>query len=204
MNESASDLSEIYLTWIGMLAGPSLAFGTYAIMQRIRPSATRPAAVISAAILVVALGAVASSFGFRDVSCNLAFLLIAYVAYSFLAACCLRIPFLSIRILGFVIAAIPIGVGYVMCTIGLLEFVFILGDYTRPPRHIQKMRADLTCRVYSWGYAFSGSGHTVHLYKSWVWLPFLERSVVAISVNETADDDGPHATCADALEKYLR
>ena len=204
---NASDFS-VYLTLIGgLFFGPLLAFGIYAALQSNCPSATRPGAVISAAAFIVVLGAAILNIGFRDVTYDVAFLIIAYTAYSFLAVCCLRIPPLSIRVLALAIAAIPVGVGYYACTstTGRLGLAFIVGDYTQPPRHLEQMRADLTCRVFLWGYAFSDTGYTVRLYKSWTWLPLVERSVVTISVNETNDANGPvqPATCADALGKYL-
>ena len=112
---------------------------------------------------------------------------------------------LAASILALLCAAIPIFAGYVLCTIGLLGLIFIVGDYTRAPNQIEQIDTRLVCRVTLWGSAATDSGYTVHLYRSWAWLPLIERSVLSMSVNQTDQSKGPpmDVTCADALKKYL-
>lgn len=65
--------------------------------------------------------------------------------------------------------------------------------------------AGLACRVTLWGTAFSASGDTVHLYRTWEWLPLIERSVVRIPVVElgyAGDQPPPAADCSDAVRLY--
>jgi hypothetical protein len=83
--------------------------------------------------------------------------------------------------------------------------MFIVGDYTRAPHEIHQIEAGLECRVTLWGMVGSASGYTVHLYKSWDWLPFIERSVVRIPVVQVGyDGDTPpkNANCVDAAAQY--
>ena len=85
MNDSAFNFSAVYLMVIGLFASPLLAFGGYAAIRKKWPNATRPGAAISAAFLIVVLCAAISDFGFRDVFYDVAFLILAYTAYCFLA-----------------------------------------------------------------------------------------------------------------------
>jgi hypothetical protein len=202
-----NDLSRTaYLvTSIGLFAAPLIAFGVFASIQSRWSSSQSTIAAVCAAVLVFILGAATLGFSFKDVLSNFTTFIVAYAAYCFLAVSCLRIRSLFLRIPAFILAAIPICIGYVLCTIGTLALVFIIGDYTSPPRHTEQIRPDLICRITGWGAAFTASGSTVHLYKSWAWLPFLERSVASISVTESGDTEtGPQigASCADALAKY--
>ena len=159
-----------------------------------------------ASVLVFIVTAAALGFSFKDVLSNFVAFMIAYAAYCFLAVSCWRIPSLFVRIPALILAAIPIALGYVLSTIGTLGLMFIIGDYTTPPRRIEQLRPDLTCRVTLWGASFTASGYAVHLYKTWAWLPFIEKSVVKLSVNQTDFSEGQapkDLTCADALVKYL-
>jgi hypothetical protein len=191
---------------IGLFATPLLAFGAYAAIQSRWSSRQSKIAAACALVLVFVLGAAALGFSFTDVLSNFVGFVIAYAAYCFLAVSCLRIPSLFLRIPALIVAAIPIAVGYVICTIGSFGLMFIVGDYTSPPKHIEQLGPDLTCRTTLWGAAFTASGYTIHLYKSWAWLPLVERSVAAMSVNQTEFSEGQapkDVTCADALAKYL-
>jgi len=132
---------------------------------------------------------------------------IAYGAYCFLAVSCWQIKFLPLRIPALLGAAIPICAGYFMSTVGLLGLMFIVGDYTRAPESTEQIDMGLECRVTGWGMVASASGYTVHLYKSWSWLPFMERSAVSIPVVQigyVGDQPPKDASCADAVAEYRR
>jgi hypothetical protein len=194
-----------FVTSIGLFAAPLLAFGAFASIQSRWSSRQSTIAAVCALVLVFILSAAALGFSFKDVLSNITAFIVAYAAYCFLAVSCLRIRSLLLRIPAFIVAAIPVFAGYVLCTVGTLALIFIVGDYTSPPRHTEQIRPDLICRITGWGAAFTASGSTVHLYKSWPWLPFLERSVGSISVTESGDTEtGPQigASCADAMAKY--
>jgi hypothetical protein len=194
------------ITAISLFAAPLVAFGAFAAIQSRWSSRQARIAAVCAAVLVFLLGAAALGFSFKDVLSNFVAFMVAYAAYCLLAVFCWRIPFLFIRIPALLLAAIPICFGYVLCSIGSLGLMFIVGDYTNAPKRVEQLRPDLTCRVTLWGASFTASGYTVHLYKSWAWLPFVERSVIAMSVNQTDFSEGQapkDVTCADALAKYL-
>jgi hypothetical protein len=182
-----------------------VAFGAFAAIQSRWTSRQPTIAVVCASVLVFVLGAAALGFSFKDPLPNFVAFTIAYAAYCLLAVFCWRIPSLFIRIPALLLAAIPICFGYVLSSIGALGLMFIVGDYTSPPRLTEQIRPDLICRITGWGTAVTASGSTVHLYQSWPWLPLLERSVASISVTESGDSDmGPQvgASCADALARY--
>jgi glucan phosphoethanolaminetransferase (alkaline phosphatase superfamily) len=194
------------VTAIGLFSAPLVAFGAYAAIQSRWPSRQSTIAAMCALVLVLILGAAALGFSFKDVMPNFVAFIIAYAAYCFLAVSCLRIRWLFIRILALIVAAIPICIGYVFCTIGSLGIMFFVGDYTNPPKQVEQLRPDLTCRVTLWGASFTASGYAVHLYKTWAWLPLIEKSVVTMSVNQTDFSEGQapkDLTCVDALAKYL-
>jgi len=137
-----TDLAAYLLTAIGLFAAPLLAFGAYAAIQsRWSPRQSTIAAVCALALVLI-LGAAALGFSFKDVRPNFAAFLIAYAAYCFLAVSCLRIPSLLLRIPALILAAMPIAIGYVLCTIGSLGLMFIVGDYTNPPKQIERLRPD--------------------------------------------------------------
>jgi hypothetical protein len=194
------------ITEIGLFAAPLVAFGAFAAIQSRWISRQPTVAAVCVSVVVFVLGAAALGLSFKDPLANFVVFTIAYAAYCLLAVLCWRIPSLFIRIPALLLAAIPICFGYVLCSIGALGLMFIVGDYTSPPKHTEQMNRNLTCRVTLWGASFTASGYTVHLYKSWAWLPFVEKSVVTMSVNQTGFSEGQapkDVTCADALAKYL-
>ncbi|HUN52235.1 MAG TPA: hypothetical protein VMU42_14015, partial [Candidatus Sulfotelmatobacter sp.] len=68
-----------------------------------------------------------------------------------------------------------------------------------PPANTTLFRSNLICRVTYWGMSFSEEGYRVSLTQHWIWLPFIEREVVGITVDET---QGQEASCEDALAVY--
>jgi hypothetical protein len=199
------DSAGVSIATTGLLIGPLIALCTFAVIQSLWPFALRPVAIVCIATIIFI--AVTTSFGFslRNVLLNIASFAVAYGAYCFLAACCWRIRSLPLRILALVFVVIPICVGYLAGTIGALGLMFVVGDYTRPPNQIEQIEAGLECRVTLWGMAASASGYTVHLYRSWDWLPFIERAVVKIPVVQIGyigDQPPKDANCADAVAQY--
>ena len=155
-------------------------------------------------MLSIMTAGVVLGFSFKNTLANFAGFMVGYGAYCFLAASSWKIKQLPLRIVALLGAAIPICVGYLLSTIGLLGLMLVIGDYARAPNKVEQMDSGLVCRVTRLGSAVTDSGYTVSLYRNWDWFPLIERSVISISVNESARSlDAPtDATCADALKKY--
>lgn len=169
-----------------------------------RPNALSNAVIGSATAIVVVAGFTLLSTSFTSTLANVACISFAYLAYCFLAASCWKIRLLALRIPALIVAAVPIGVGYVLGTVGVLGLAFVVGDYSRPSKPATQMTNVLMCRVTVWGMAASDSGYTVHLYKHWLGLPFVEREVFSIVVNETSALGPQSASCPDALAAYAK
>lgn len=188
------------IAWLGLLAAPPIAVFAFAVTSRFRPALIKRLA-IGCAFLVVSIAAAASlDISLTSNAANVACLSTAYLAYAFLAASIWRVRSLILRVPALVIAAIPIAGGYVMGTMGVLGLAFILGDYASPPLQAVRMGAGLECRINAWGNVTSDTGYTVHLYRHWPLVPFVEREVSRVTVNETHPGPGPStASCKDAL-----
>ena len=120
---------------------------------------------------------------------------VAYLAYCFLAASCLRIPFEAVRLAALLVTAVPICFGY---RGGPLLFLS-LGETTEPPK---QMTSDLVCSVTMWGLGGEDFGYTVLLYKTWSWAPFLRREVHRASVDQSIDQ--PDVSCSDVFASYIK
>jgi hypothetical protein len=199
-------VSSVALTMAGLLAGPPIAIAAFVLTRWRRPAWLRRLIIGAASLLLIIIAASALGFSFEKTLANFVSFAVGCLAYSFLAVSCWQIRFLPLRIVALLGAAIPIGVGYLLSTIGMLGLMLVVGDYSVAPYKIEQMESGLVCRVTGWGSAITDSGYTVHLYRTWGWLPLIERSVVSISINESASarsiDAPAGATCADALGKY--
>ncbi len=202
---TAIDLAGVSISAAGLAGAPLIAFIVFAFVNSRWASVGRVTVIICILTITFVTLAAVLGFSFKNVLLNFVSFAIAYGAYCFLAICCWRIAFLPLRILAVFCTAIPVCLGYVMCTIGLLGLMFIVGDYTRDPHRLEQIDAGLECRISLWGMVGSASGYTVHLYRSWDWLPFVERAVVSIPVIQIGyDGDKPpkDADCADAVAQY--
>jgi len=150
-----------------------------------------------AIFLIVGLSFVGISF--RMPVANYACICAAYLAYCFLAACCLRIPLKALRIVGLFVTAMPILTGYILGTVGRLALGWTVLGASDPPK---PMSTGVVCSITYWGSVASDSGYNVHLYKIWSWAPFLQREVFFASVDQTVDQ--PEMSCTDAMNAYVR
>jgi hypothetical protein len=194
------------LMWATVLGAPPFGFAVFLGIRWAWPRAQLPATVAALATLCFAFGAALLRLSFTDVLANFVCVAVLYFAYCFVAASCLQIPFRAVRYLALVAAALPICVGYGLGTIGVLGLGWIVMDYAEPPYHTEPMAPYLICRITEWGMAVGGSGYTVHLYRVWPAVPFIERQVVTLVVAQAGYVGEPPAdkTCADALDAYTR
>jgi hypothetical protein len=192
------------LMWATVLSAPPLAFALFLSFRRLWPRVQLPAAVVAIAILFFSYGIAQLGLSFTSALVDVACVAAVYFTYCLVAASCLQIPFIFFRYSALVVSSLPICVGYVLGTVGVLGLGWIVADYTRPPQHTEKMRPDLICEVTSWGSVASRSGYTVHLFKIWAALPFAEREVVRFKIVQAGYIGEPPTdkTCADALNAY--
>jgi hypothetical protein len=192
-----------YLAWFIVLAGPPAAYFVFAILLKRWPGAIAATMVASAVLIAIVVGF--STYGIALISApaNVVCISIAYMAYCFLIAAFWKFRSSVVHTVLLLIAAIPIGIGYLMGTVGFLGLLWIVSQYADTPKQTVQMTDTLWCRVKTWGSAASDSGYAVHLYERWPGVPFVEREVVTISIVETIPDALPAgADCSDALEAY--
>jgi hypothetical protein len=191
------------LAWVTVLGAPPVILGAFAAIRQLWPHALSPMAVGSLATLCSFFGFAALRVSFTMAMANIVCAAVAYLAYCFLAASCWRITSRAVRILVLIVTAVPIAVGYLLGTIGVLGLAWTVEDYSRAPDHTEQMGPELICRVTSWGSAASDSGFTVHLYKHWAGVPFIEREVASTAVVQTNPQAQPKdASCSDVLAAY--
>ncbi len=197
--------TSFYLAWACLLGAPPLAIGAFFIVRRQWPRKISTIVLVSAFVMLAVLGFTAISTSFTPPLANVASICAAYLAYCFLSASCWNIRLIALRIPVLIVASIPIAIGYLMGTIGFLGLVFIVGDYSRPPLQTTQMADNLICRVTIWGMAATDSGYTVHAFRRWPGLPFIETEVVRVVVNETNSASTPaNASCSDAFADYAK
>lgn len=185
---------------------PLIALGTFIAIRSLRPRAIMPIATASVAAIITALVFTKLNITFTATPANIIFFSIAYLAYCFLAAACWQIRLLPIRIFVLIVAAVPIGVGYMIGTLGFFSIPWFLVDGYRQPTKTVQMTKDLTCSVSRWadGMPAKDFGYRVQLYKQWSVLPFFEREVSSIDVNENESESvSPRVSCTDVLTAYV-
>ncbi|MFG6486381.1 hypothetical protein ACG04R_06845 [Roseateles sp. BYS78W] len=194
-------ISSLSIAWIGILFAPPVAIGTFFITSRHRPAAMRRLSMTCVLLMALVAAAACLDVSFTSVTANTVCWSAAYFSYCFLAISAWRLRRLAVRIPVLMVAALPVAVGYLLGTVGMLGLMFILDDYTRPPMQTTDIAHGLECRVTSWGMAASDSGYTVHIYRHWALIPLLEREVARIVINQSNPQAGlQSASCDDALK----
>ncbi|MFY9695186.1 MAG: hypothetical protein WA776_20340 [Xanthobacteraceae bacterium] len=188
--------SAILLIWTTVLFAPPIMFLAFHGIRRLWPFAQAPVISAVAAILCFALGLAALRLSFTNAWANIALASVTYFAYCFLAASCWQISRKTLRFIAAFLTIIPIGLGYIVGTVGVLGLAWIVGDYASPPEHVESMGAQLVCEINGWGSVLDGVYH-VQLYRRYSAFPFVERKVAELTVDyNTGDAD---KTCSDAL-----
>jgi hypothetical protein len=188
-----------FLIWATVLGAPPIAFLAVPAIHRAWPYAHRAIIIAAIAFLCFAIGSSVSRLSFTNVWVNVVLAAVCYLAYCFLAASCWQISRNAVRYIVGIVTTLPIGVGYLLGTIGAPALVWIVSDYVSPPHHVEQMAPGLMCEITDWGMVLSG-GYKVHLYQRWSAFPFLEREVVVLTVDQNAND--ADKTCSDALNIY--
>jgi|ERR1700722_15064485 hypothetical protein len=195
-----------FLMWATVICGPPFAFAVFFSIRQWWPHAQLPATGAAILTLLFAFSVVTLRLSFTSALANFVCVAVVLLIYYFIVASCLQIPFRAVRYLTFIVTILPICFGYLLGTVGVLGLGWIVMDYTRPPEHTEQMGPDLKCQITGWGSVASASGYTVHLYKIWPEVPFVEREVASLSVIQAGYVGEPRAdkTCSDAMHAYTR
>jgi hypothetical protein len=160
----------------------------------------------AAMFLCFVIGAGGLGFSFTNTCVNFLTARGAYGCYCLLAAGCISIRHWFPRGIAVLIAAIPIGLGYFVASMGILGLGFAIGDETRASDSVQPMTPGLTCISSAWGMA-GNEGEYIDLYRTWPLIPFVKRDVVSLNDDFGDESDiGQHVygTCDTALATYER
>ncbi len=191
-----------YLIWGGLLSIPIAVFTTFSINWPRRLSLWLPG--ISAGILMLTYVLAEQRFSFVDQVTNVYWLLFCYALYCFIAISCLLIKAELLRTAMLLITVLPICVGYLLATIGLLVLMFMIGDQVDEPQRIEQMSGGFICRVWEWGMVFTGPhfDYSVHLYKTWDALPLIQQMVASEFIDVGTKQ--PDMSCSDLFAQYSR
>lgn len=192
----------VYLMWGGLLLIPIAVFAIFSINRPRRLSLWLPG--ISAGILMLTYVLTEQRFSFVDQVTNAYWLLFCYALYCLLVASCLLIEAELLRAVMLLVTALPICVGYFLATIGLLVFIFVIGDQVEEPQRIEQVSSGFICRVWKRDMVFMGPhvGYSVYLYKTWDVLPVIQQQVTSEFVDVGAKQ--PDISCSDVLAEYSR
>jgi hypothetical protein len=195
--------SSFLVLWYALLVAPPVAGATYYAATRWCPAFYRRIATICVVYALMVAAALLFHLRLSPRALEVSCLAAAYFALCFLVMLCFRIRRLGLRIIGTVVAAVPVAIGYALGTVGGFLLALMVDDWTRAPQHVERISPGLECRVATWGSAVGDDGYTVHLLRIWRLAPFIEREVATIVVDETDPQGGPsQASCSDAAKLY--
>lgn len=185
------------IAWSCLFFGPLISLGIFIALRNRARRHLRLAVLGSATLLTLVIFACSTKISLASILVNLIFLSAAYLSFCFLAASTFTARPIFIRIPLVVATYIPIIIGYILTTIGVLGLMFIMGDYTNAPKEAKQMRPGLDCRTTMWG-GLGDSGYTVHLYKYFSIIPFIRHEVRTTSVDESYPESGPISASCDS------
>jgi len=191
----------LIIVWTGILLSPPAAFLIASYARKRWPKAVLPTLFGSALILLVIFAALKLDFTLTNAVANGTVLAVSYLTYCYLAASSWKIPIKLIRIPLAVAGIFPIVCGYFFGTFGFLGLLFMVSDWATPPYLAAPMSVNVSCEQTLWGFA-GNSGYTVHLYKQWKLVPFVEREIAKAVVNQGESD--PELSCEDVWRNYLK
>lgn len=189
----------IFIIWADLIAALPLAVVLFKVTGRWAPRSQFLVVLGSASVLFGVLTCAVVGISFTMQGVNVVAVALAYFSFCYLAVSSWKIRNKLSRFVVMALAAIPIGAGYMLGSVGLLALMFMVGDYTNPPVQTLDVTDKLRCEVTAWGMAASDSGHTVHLYKRWKMLPFLEKEVSNAVINETHLVEGEKVASCQSL-----
>ena len=188
------------IVWISLIFSTPLAIWAFSEKRGNNSQRKRRLLWTSAVVMALVLLSQFIRIRFTSVYLNIFTFTLAYLAYCFLVASTWRIESKLIRFVSVAVMHIPIAIGYVLGTIGFLGLILIVMQETEPSQKTEQLASNLNCEVRYWGGFGSESGYAVNLHKQWPLLPFIEKKVYSVSINETQNaSDGEGVVIAQAL-----
>lgn len=188
------------LMWVTVLGAPPFAFITFFAILKMPARVLLRFSFLLISFFLVSWILAYFGFRFTDPLIGIFWLAGSYFVYCLLVVSTLQIKFKPLRYLVLIVAALPIFLGYVLGTVGLLGLFFIMGDMARSPDQTKNMDVGLVCELTLTGIAGS-SYYSVDLYESWPRISFIRRRVAHLSV-AAKDVSSEGETCTDALKAF--
>jgi hypothetical protein len=187
-----------------LITPPLVALGVAAIRKK-SPDAFRKQIKTNSIIAIIFIISLIMKISFTYSLLNFISISIFYMAYCHIVFSLFYIKNLLIRYFLLISGLIPIVAMYIMATVGFLGLLLIINDYAAPPKNVEFLEDGLICQKTDWGAAMTDEGYTVHLYRRWKVLPFLQLEVFTNIIDETTDDPAPGPrSCQEALIAYKK
>lgn len=194
-----------YGTYVTLVLGPFAGIVAVLILRQRDPARLRALCVASAIIILVVAGSVATRIRTSSTALDSACCLIAL-----LAACLLAAAAWTIKVRTIAYAAGLLAHGTLASCLGLLisfptgfVLMFVLGDVFSPPVYAEELSPSLSCRVWSWGTAFSDEGYTVAVYRHLPFVPLVQIEAAHVVVNMTEAGNGPRSASCEGVAAAL-
>jgi hypothetical protein len=174
------------LVWTLLLGAPVAGF----VLQRLAAETLTPrryamVAAILAGFIVLVIGACMLDIRFVPILPNVLVPAAAYVAYVFLLFSIRKLPWPpTSRAATFLIAGLPVALGYFLGTVGGLGVLFIAGEYAKP-RQFVKLEANMVCTQVEGG--GPSGGYALHIHREWPLAPLLHRKVRTLSFKNAGE-----------------
>ena len=160
------------IVWGTLLVAPALGAG---IAVSLRKPPNSPLVICAAVLPLLIILARLFGVEFTVPVANVIAFCLAYAGYCLAAFSVLNLQRSFLKWPVFVLGQIPIGLGYLMGTVGTLALLLIVGDAARQPVEIKPLAGRMVCRVTAWD-GIGDEGKQVDLLESWRPLP-LQRHV---------------------------
>lgn len=191
--------SLLAMVWLTLIAALPIAFLIASILRWKAPTWVKPVTVAACFLICLPALLFLTGLRFTEPSATVACIAVAYWAYCFLVAVCVRRRLTLLRALLAVVLFIPVLASFAVGVAGMPLAAMFLADFTARPVSIQQMGDGLICKLIPWG-NLGVSGYSTALFQTSL-VPFFERKVAEIEITEQRGASEP-ASCTDVQRKY--
>ncbi len=192
----------VYLVWIGLIVTPPLAIALFRAARARGRAPLRRLLVVAALVPVALAGLALGRLTLIPVAGNVVACCAAYGAYCVLASACTLARSATVRWVVVPLAWVPVGLAYLLCSVGFPALALIADDVVRAPFRTELVGEDLVCRETVLGLDGQG-GYEAALYRDWRMLSLKER-LAAIPVAAGEAGRTPSSACADMAASQSR
>ncbi len=192
----------VYIVWIGLIATPPLAIALFRAARARGRASLRRLLVVAALAPVALAGLGLAGLTLIPTAGNVVACCAGYGAYCVLASACTLARATTVRWVLVPIAWVPVGLAYLLCSVGFPALALIADDLVRAPFRTEGVGVDLVCRETALGLDGQG-GYEAALYRDWRVLPLKERlAAIPVAGGEAART--PAGACADVAASQAR